>query len=40
MVADHTLLTYDLAEILTAADGMAADLIDLSRGGSIQSYAP
>lgn len=40
VVADHTLLTYDLAEILIAADGIAADLIDLSRGGSIQSYAP
>jgi 5-methylthioadenosine/S-adenosylhomocysteine deaminase len=40
VVADHTLLTYDLAEILSAADAIAADLVDLSRGGSIQSYAP
>jgi 5-methylthioadenosine/S-adenosylhomocysteine deaminase len=40
VVADHTLLTYDLAEILSAADAIASDLIDLSRGGSIQSYAP
>jgi 5-methylthioadenosine/S-adenosylhomocysteine deaminase len=40
VVADHTLLTYDLAEILSAADAIAADLIDMSRGGSVQSYAP
>ena len=40
MVADRTLLTYDLAEILSAADAIADDLVDLSRGGTIQNYAP
>jgi 5-methylthioadenosine/S-adenosylhomocysteine deaminase len=40
VVADHALLTYDLGEILSAADAIAADLVDLSRRGSIQSHAP
>lgn len=40
VVADGRLLTYDLGEILASADAIAADLVDLSRGGSIQSYAP
>ncbi len=40
VVADRTLLTYDLAEILSAADAIADDLVDLSRGGTIQNYAP
>jgi 5-methylthioadenosine/S-adenosylhomocysteine deaminase len=38
VVADHALLTYDLAEILSTADAIAADLVDLSRGGAVQSY--
>jgi 5-methylthioadenosine/S-adenosylhomocysteine deaminase len=40
VVSDRKLLTYDLAEILGAADAIAADLVDLSRGGTIQNYAP
>lgn len=40
VVADHRLLTYDLDEILSEADAIAADLVDLSRGGTIQNYAP
>lgn len=40
VVADRVLLTYDLAEILSDADALAAELVDLSGGGSIQQYAP
>jgi 5-methylthioadenosine/S-adenosylhomocysteine deaminase len=40
VVADRRLLTYDLAEILSEADAIAAELVDLSQGGTIQHYAP
>lgn len=40
VVADRTLLTYDLSEILAEADAIAAELVDLSTGGTIQHYAP
>ena len=40
VVADRRLLTYDLAQILSDADAIAAELVDLSRGGTIQHYAP
>ena len=40
VVADRRLLTYDLAQILSEADAIAAELVDLSRGGTIQHYAP
>jgi 5-methylthioadenosine/S-adenosylhomocysteine deaminase len=39
-VADRKLLTYDLAEILSDADAVSAELVDLSHGGTIQHYAP
>jgi 5-methylthioadenosine/S-adenosylhomocysteine deaminase len=40
VVADRKLLTYDLEEILSEADAIAAELVDLSQGGTIQHYAP
>lgn len=40
VVASRRLLTYDLAEILSDADAIAAELVDLSKGGTIQHYAP
>lgn len=40
VVADHTLQTYELGQILDHADALAADLVDLSCGGSIQQYHP
>lgn len=40
VVANWKLLTFDLAEILSDADSIASQLVDLSHGGSIQHYAP
>ena len=40
VVSDRKLLTYDLAQILSDADAIASELVDLSRGGTIQHYAP
>ncbi len=40
VVADRKLLTYDLEQILSDADAIAAELVDLSLGGTIQHYAP
>lgn len=40
VVSGHRLLTADVEAITAEADAIAADLVDLSRGGSIQHYAP
>jgi len=40
VVRDRRLTTMDLEEVLADAKSLAHTLVDLSKGGAIQHYAP
>ncbi len=40
VVRDRQLTTMDLTEVLADAKSLANTLVDLSKGGAVQHYAP